>query len=52
MNLALAVLGLILLAVWIKVCERLIMREIDNSLMCPFERDLRAKRARKENCHD
>jgi hypothetical protein len=52
MNLALAVLGLILLAVWIKVCERLIIRNIDDSLMIPFERDLRAKRAKQEKCND
>ena len=43
MNLALAILGLILLAVWIKVCERLIIREIDNSLMTGWERAKREK---------
>ncbi len=44
MNLALAVLGLILLAVWIKVCERLIIRDIDNSLMTGWERAKKEKR--------
>ena len=41
-------LGLVLFVVWVVACERLIMRHIDNSLMTPFERDLRAKRAKQE----
>ncbi len=42
---ALCLLGFV---IWVVACERLIMRHIDNSLMTPFEADLRAKRAKQE----